>query len=139
MKSDRFYRYREPDDQAVHVPFRAPLAAAFSPNLEFWLWGTEVRTSASGISTTKTSSAAAHGPAESGGNGGTFGLSVGTVLFNPNPDINLLVVGYQDGDLAIFDAWSRQLAVAVDANALSLALTPDGRTLATGDSCGTVQ
>jgi hypothetical protein len=53
--------------------------------------------------------------------------------------MNLLAVGYQDGDLAIYEPWSRELVTVVEANAFSLASSPDGRTLAVGDSCGTVQ
>jgi WD40 repeat protein/pimeloyl-ACP methyl ester carboxylesterase len=66
-------------------------------------------------------------------------ISVQTALFNPNPDSGLLAVAYQDGELALYDAWSQKELNSVDGNAYTLASSPDGRTLATGDTRGTVQ
>jgi WD40 repeat protein len=138
VKSDRFYRYQEPDDADGHTPLKAPLASAFSPNLEIVALGYRSQYVCLWDLNNQDLIGCCSRPAKNG-NDTTFGLSVGTVLFNPNPDINLLAVGYQDGDLAIFDPWSQQMIIAVEANALSLASSPDGRTLAAGDSCGTVQ
>ena len=61
------------------------------------------------------------------------------VLFNPDPQISLLAAAYGDGDLAIFDPWDLELRQLVDANAQSLAFTPNGRTLVTGSAFGTIQ
>jgi WD40 repeat protein/pimeloyl-ACP methyl ester carboxylesterase len=69
----------------------------------------------------------------------TVNISVQTALFNPNPDSGLLAVVYQDGKLALYDAWSQKELNSVDGNAYTLASSPDGRTLATGDTRGTVQ
>ncbi|KAL8895645.1 MAG: hypothetical protein Q9192_003517 [Flavoplaca navasiana] len=61
------------------------------------------------------------------------------MVFNPNPDLNLAAASYQDGDLVIFDPWNQKQQAIVEANAHVLAASPDGATLATGDSGGTIQ
>lgn len=66
-------------------------------------------------------------------------LSVSEVLFNPNSSMEMLAVTYQDGELAIFDTWSRQELVTVTGKAYIMACTPNGRTLATGDVLGTIK
>lgn len=138
MKGDRFYRYREPETGGDHPPLRAPSAAAFSPNLEILALGYRSQYVCLWDLNNQDFIGCCSRPARDGVSE-TFGLSTGTVLFNPNPDINLLAVSYQDGEIAIFDPWSQEMYCSVEANALSMASTPDGRTLAAGDSCGTVQ
>jgi WD40 repeat protein len=137
VKSDHFYRYRTPDDVDFNASHRAPLAAAFSNNVEILALGYRSQYVCLWDLGNQDFIGCCSRPAEDGS--GTVGLCVGTVHFNPNPDMNLLAVGYQDGDLAIFEPWSRELVTVVEANAFSLASSPDGRTLAVGDSCGTVQ
>ncbi|KAK4113314.1 hypothetical protein N656DRAFT_844254 [Canariomyces notabilis] len=67
-------------------------------------------------------------------------MPVSQLLFNPNPAIELIAVAYQDGELAIFDKWPGGPEIkAISANALTLAATVDGRTLATGDAKGTIK
>jgi len=67
-------------------------------------------------------------------------MSVSELLFNPNPDVELLAVAYQDGELAIFDKWPGGHEIkAVAADALTLAATSDGRTLGTGDAIGSIK
>jgi WD40 repeat protein len=69
------------------------------------------------------------------------GISVSHMLFNPNPTIELLAVAYEDGELAIFNTWSdtdREIKSQA-AESLTLASTPDGRTLATGDARGVIK
>ncbi|KAL8912458.1 MAG: hypothetical protein Q9171_002551 [Xanthocarpia ochracea] len=61
------------------------------------------------------------------------------MVFNPNPDVNLVAASYQDGDLVIFDPWNQKQHTMVEANAHILAASSDGATLATGDGSGTVQ
>ena len=61
------------------------------------------------------------------------------LLFNPQSDISLLAATYIDGDLALFDPCELSLIVVVEAGAQALACSPDGRTLATGDSIGNIQ
>lgn len=65
--------------------------------------------------------------------------SVSEVLFNRNPAVELLAVASQDGELAIFDPWTRQEITSVSGEAYTLACAPDGRTLATGDTRGTIK
>lgn len=69
----------------------------------------------------------------------TPNISVQTALFNPNSDSGLLAVAYQDGELALYNAWSQKELNSVYGNAFTLASSPDGRTLATGDARSTVQ
>ncbi|KAG9233799.1 NACHT and WD domain protein, partial [Amylocarpus encephaloides] len=64
-----------------------------------------------------------------------------TLLFNPNPNICLLAVAYGDGTLSVFEPWSCEEIVSVEAGESyqglkSLASSPDGRTLASTDSIG---
>jgi WD40 repeat protein len=70
--------------------------------------------------------------------------SVALVLFNPNPNIGILAVGYNTSRLAIFDPWSQDMIQSTKTGnghqqVASLASSPDGRTLASVDSCGTMQ
>ncbi|KAM7190686.1 WD40-repeat-containing domain protein [Rhypophila sp. PSN 637] len=67
-------------------------------------------------------------------------MSISGVLFSPNPVLELLAVAYQDGELAIFEQWTGgQEIKAVAADALTLAASADGCTLATGDGNGTIR
>ncbi|KAK4213973.1 WD40-repeat-containing domain protein [Rhypophila decipiens] len=67
-------------------------------------------------------------------------MSISQVLFSPNPVLGLLAVAYQDGELAIFKQWTGGHEIkAVVADALTLAASPDGRTLATADGNGTIK
>lgn len=62
------------------------------------------------------------------------------LLFNPNPNINLLLVIYSDHDLALYETWSGSLvhshATPSDVGLLSASCSPDGRTLATMNTLG---
>ncbi|KAH0559298.1 hypothetical protein GP486_004190 [Trichoglossum hirsutum] len=64
---------------------------------------------------------------------------IAALVVNPNPEINLLAVSYQDGELVIYDPWSQQQQASVNASAQILAASPDGKTLATENGCGTIQ
>lgn len=61
------------------------------------------------------------------------------LIFNPKSEISLLAATYLDGDLALFDPCELSLITIVEAGAQTLACSPDGRTLATGDSIGNIQ
>lgn len=61
------------------------------------------------------------------------------LIFSPAPNANLLAVSYSDGDLVLFDTTEGRVQATAVANAQSLACSPDGRTLATGNSSGTIQ
>ncbi|KIX08738.1 uncharacterized protein Z518_03395 [Rhinocladiella mackenziei CBS 650.93] len=65
-------------------------------------------------------------------------ISVQTALFNPNPDLRLLAIAYQDGELSVYDAWAHKELISVDGDAYLLASTPDGRTLGSGNTRGSI-
>lgn len=60
------------------------------------------------------------------------------MLFNPNPNINLLLVVYTNHDLALFETWSGSRVNFAkppkDAGVLSASCSADGRTFVTGDT-----
>ncbi|KAK3989602.1 hypothetical protein QBC44DRAFT_82357 [Cladorrhinum sp. PSN332] len=56
------------------------------------------------------------------------------VAFNPNMEQNLMAVAYQDGDVVTFDPWTLEQKHAYHLNAVTLAASADGQTLAVGDS-----
>jgi len=63
-----------------------------------------------------------------------------SIIFNPNSDLNLIAALYLDGDLALYDTLELDLLKVVSgAAAKSLAASPDGRTLATGDAAGIIE
>ena len=61
-----------------------------------------------------------------------------TVCFNPVQVLNMLAVSYLDGDVAIFDTVSREMVSNAKLDTQHLAVSPDGRTLAGGDSDGNI-
>jgi WD40 repeat protein len=65
-------------------------------------------------------------------------ISVQSALFNPNQDLHLLAVSYQDGELALYDTLTQEELISVSGDAYTLASTPDGQTLGTGDTRGTI-
>ncbi|KAL9634287.1 MAG: hypothetical protein Q9164_004182 [Protoblastenia rupestris] len=62
---------------------------------------------------------------------------VEAMIFNPKTD--QLVASYADGELCCFDPWSQELETKENVYIQTMACSPDGRTLACGDSCGTIQ
>ncbi|KAF4472601.1 NACHT and WD domain [Fusarium albosuccineum] len=68
-------------------------------------------------------------------------MPVSQILFNPNPAIEILAIAHQDLELSIFDKWSNEgnEIKSLPGDALTLAATPDGRTLGTGDATGTIK
>ncbi|KFY92871.1 hypothetical protein V500_04002 [Pseudogymnoascus sp. VKM F-4518 (FW-2643)] len=60
------------------------------------------------------------------------------VVFNPAPDSTLFAVCYFEGDIVIFDTADGSRKKIVEASAQSLAVSPNGRTLASFDSSGAV-
>ena len=65
---------------------------------------------------------------------------VDALTFNPNAEISMLVASYGDGELAVFDVSSTELRHCIsDVFAHTLACSPDGRTLVTGSSRGSIQ
>lgn len=62
-----------------------------------------------------------------------------SVIFGAGPNVTLLAAAYLDGDLVVFDTNEGIVKNVTLANAQILASSPDGRTLATGDSSGQIQ
>lgn len=66
--------------------------------------------------------------------------TVWTLAFSPAVDANILVAAYSDGDTVVYDTSSGGVLGALrGVNAHTLACSPDGRTLATADSQGTIR
>ena len=61
------------------------------------------------------------------------------VVFSAAPSSTLLAASYSDGDLVLFDTSDGTVRETALANAHTLASSPDGRTLASGNSSGTIQ
>ncbi|KAJ5682334.1 hypothetical protein N7462_005499 [Penicillium macrosclerotiorum] len=71
-----------------------------------------------------------------GGNSGPY--LVNDLVFNPNPDIELLVVTYADGDLVLLNPFTDETLECFRANSHVLAASPDGSTLVGADGFGTI-
>jgi WD40 repeat protein len=65
--------------------------------------------------------------------------SASSLVFHPDESVTLLAVAYEDGDLGLFDYDELKLIKLVKVNAHIVACSPDGTTLATGNSTGMVQ
>ncbi|KAI4127222.1 MAG: hypothetical protein LQ347_004688 [Umbilicaria vellea] len=81
----------------------------------------------------KESGARVHGEKRTT-NPGATGLT-----FSLAPDTSLLAVSYSDEDVVLFDTSEGTVMATTLVNAQTLASSPDGRTLASGDSAGTIQ
>lgn len=71
---------------------------------------------------------------------GTENNGINSMVFNPNPDIPVLVVSYQDGKLCLFDYVALELQLArpgVYANTMTC--SPDGRSLVIGSNQGLIE
>ena len=66
-------------------------------------------------------------------------LTADSILFNPNPDLQLLVVKYHEGELSLINCDTLKKVKSIEAQSVALSATPDGRTLATGDAKGGIQ
>lgn len=68
---------------------------------------------------------------------------VSTLLFNPNPDVDLLLVIFRDHELVLYETWTGDIVgsrqTPSEAGVLSATVSPDGRTLATMDTLGVLQ
>ena len=65
--------------------------------------------------------------------------TVWSLVFSSAPGSNLFAAAYSDGDLILFDTSLGTVREKTVANAQTLACSPDGRTLAAGDSMGIIQ
>ena len=64
---------------------------------------------------------------------------VTAIVFNPNPNIELMATSYLDGDLVILDPFNDQQLHKFRENCHTLAASPDGRLLAGGAGGGLIQ
>lgn len=70
----------------------------------------------------------------------TGAINVEAFAFNPSSEINILIVSYADGELVVYDIDSTQLRYRrADVFAHCLKCSPNGRTLITGSSRGTLR
>ncbi|KAK3681030.1 hypothetical protein B0T22DRAFT_523836 [Podospora appendiculata] len=73
-------------------------------------------------------------------NNGIDNNGIDAMVFNPNPDIPVLVVSYVDGSLCVFDYLTMELHLLLpNIYAHSLACSPDGRSLVTGSNQGVME
>lgn len=72
--------------------------------------------------------------------GPTGAINIEAFAFNTSSEINILIVSYADGELVVYDIDSTQLRYRrVDVFAHCLKCSPNGRTLITGNSKGTIR
>lgn len=121
--------------------FRRPIAAAFGMESsllaivyrgqDILLWDLE----RDALHETYCKEAGAHSPVERRSvNAGATG-----VVFSKAPNTTLLAAAYSDGDLVLFNTSEDAVIATIVANVQTLACSPDGRTLAGGNSSGTIQ
>ena len=68
-----------------------------------------------------------------------FQLAVVALVFNPNPDLDLIAAAYQDGSILTFELWGqRKCGDTGPVGALILAVSPDGTILASADFAGVI-
>ncbi|KAK2608988.1 hypothetical protein QQS21_002468 [Conoideocrella luteorostrata] len=67
------------------------------------------------------------------------GASALQILLNPRADLDSLAVAYNSNILATFSTVSQKFIASVKTEAIVLACTPDGLTLATGDRSGNIK
>ena len=60
------------------------------------------------------------------------------LIFNSSPGLCLAAAAYDDGDLVTFDPWNQKQQASVSAEAVTLASSPDGTILVTGDGVGVI-
>lgn len=135
LQEDQGFGYQSPEKDIADVPSaKAPDSASLSPDMELlalgYRWGTvclwEVQTEDL-INSVRNADV----------------NSAPVLLFNPNPNIDLLLVVYKQRELTLYetcngDLVKRQSTLGV-ASIISVACAPDGRTLASIDTHGTLQ
>ncbi|KUI67446.1 hypothetical protein VM1G_02907 [Cytospora mali] len=66
-------------------------------------------------------------------------LLIHAFIFNPNPEINLAAVSYQNGSTYVFDPELQKVQATADTDATVLAASPDGTVLAIGSGNGFIK
>ncbi|RYC56363.1 hypothetical protein CHU98_g9844 [Xylaria longipes] len=125
------YQAPEPLDQLSSRPTKAPFTGSFSPGLE--LLALAYRTGPICIYELQTHEWIAWAVDDNSRN-------VTHLVFNPNPDVNLLLVAYDDAHLSLYEPWYGTFVHSqqpeTSAVLQSLSCSPDGRTFSTVDAQG---
>ncbi|KAI1329481.1 hypothetical protein F5Y16DRAFT_99678 [Xylariaceae sp. FL0255] len=135
LLSDYNYPYQTPEREMDDAPsIKAPDVASISPDMELlalgYRWGTiclhEIETQDIVISVRDSDT-----------------NSTPVLLFNPNPNITLLLVVYKQRELVLYDtlggAIVKRQSTSSVASIVSATCSPDGRTLASVDTHGVLQ
>ena len=129
------YRPLDPNSQLQADLVKAPFKASFGPGLE--LLALAYRNGPTCIYEMQNHSWIAWAT-----DGNPRQLVV-ELVFNPNPEVNLLLVAYDDSHLVLYDSWSGTLIQShePETHALltSLSCSSDGRTFGTVDVLGNLQ
>ncbi|KAI0600589.1 hypothetical protein F4775DRAFT_544625 [Biscogniauxia sp. FL1348] len=135
LLEDCGFGYRSPEREIDDAPsVKAPDSASLSPGMELlalgYRWGTvclwEVQTNdlVNSVRDSDTNFAP-------------------VLLFNPNPSIDILLVVYKQRELALYETGNgsliKQQATSSITSIISVTCSPDGRTLASTDTHGTLQ
>lgn len=135
LLGDQAFAYTSPDDDSNKEPsVKAPDVASLSADMETlalaYRWGTVC------IFEVESGEVIAWPRDE-------YNRLAPVLLFNPNPNISLLLIIYTDHGLAVYETDSGALVSAQEtsstAGILSASCSPDGRTLATVDKQGVLQ
>ncbi|TGJ87337.1 hypothetical protein E0Z10_g1497 [Xylaria hypoxylon] len=128
------YQAPEPSDQVTTGPTKAPFTGSFSPNLE--LLALAYRRGPVCIYELQTHEWISWAVDDNSRN-------VTHLVFNPNPDVNLLLVAYDDSHLSLYEPWSGTFIHDQNPNTnaifQSLSCSPDGRTFGTVDAQGNLR
>ena len=135
LLGDQVFAYTSPDNEGDSGPtVKAPDAASLSADMETlalaYRWGTVC------IFDVESGEVIAW-PRDK------YNRLAPVLLFNPNPNISLLLIIYTDHELALYETDTGALVSAQEtsstAGILSASCSPDGRTLATVDKQGVLQ
>ena len=135
LLEDQMFAYTSPDYDGNNEPtFKAPDVASLSADMETlalaYRWGTVC------IFEVESGEIIAW-PRDK------YNRLAPVLLFNPNPNISLLLIIYTDHELALYEIDTGALVSAQEtsstAGILSASCSPDGRTLATVDKQGVLQ
>ncbi|KAH9906756.1 hypothetical protein F4778DRAFT_594863 [Xylariomycetidae sp. FL2044] len=132
---DQDFPYRNPDSGYGDAPtLKAPHVASLSPDTDLLAMGYRAGT----VCVWDTASAEFICWARDERN-----RLVSVLLFNPNPNLDILLVIFRDHDLALYETWSGGLInhrpVPDSAGILSASSSTEGRTLATMNTEGVLQ
>ena len=70
---------------------------------------------------------------------GSASIPITDIVFNPNPDVELIAVAYMASELALYDISRLTFKISILSECDILVASSDGRTLAGGDSSGRIQ